>query len=45
MLPYAPQKDRGESGVGEFQLIDWDPKTCGDKYYREIWAWVRACCI
>jgi hypothetical protein len=26
---------------GDFPLIDWDVKSCGQKYYDEIWAWVR----
>lgn len=29
-----------ESEPGDFPLIDWDPKNCGEDYYHEIWAWV-----
>lgn len=22
-------------------LISWDKEVCGEKYHKEIWAWVR----
>jgi len=27
---------------GDWPLIDWDVKTCGEQYHKEIWAWAVA---
>ena len=27
---------------GDHTLISWDKEVCGEKYHKEIWAWVGA---
>lgn len=40
LLLKTPAANVGNGPIGEYPLVDWDAKNCGDKYYKEIWAWV-----